>query len=107
MLFFRFLAVSFATLLLVGCGIDEEVYNAKVMEANKLKEDLAAATASNNKMTEDIALLRTENKTLANRLAELGENVQKLLGEKGVLATDLAATKEREARLRRESPVHG
>jgi chemotaxis protein MotB len=89
-------------LFLFGCGIPEEQYNAKVLEANKCKEDLSAAADSNNKMQEEIALLRSENQTLANRLSDLGENVQKLLGEKGVLATDLAETREREARLRKE-----
>ncbi len=98
----RLLVVSLALMVLAGCGIPEEQYNAKVMEAEKLKQDLDAATAANNKLNEQVQLLRAENQTLANRLAELGENVQKLLGEKGALADDLAATREREARLRRE-----
>lgn len=91
-----------AAVVFAGCGIPEEEYNAKVMEIQKLNDELAQAKNVTDQMSEDIALLRSENKTLANRLADLGENVQKLLGEKGVLATDLAETKEREARLRSE-----
>ncbi len=100
----RLLVVFFAFLYFLssGCGIPEEQYNAKVLEVKKLRSSIDEATKANNKLRENIALMRAENQTLANRLAELGENVQKLLGEKGLLADDLAATKEREARLRRE-----
>lgn len=93
---------SSIAVVLAGCGIPEEQYNAKVAEADKLKADIDAATAANNKLNEELSELRTENKTLAGRLTELGENVQQLLGEKGKLASDLAATREREARLRME-----
>ncbi len=98
----RILIVALALMFFAGCGIPEEQYNAKVQEAEKLAQNLAAATNANNKLKEEVDLLRTENATLANRLAELGENVQKLLGEKGILADDLAETREREARLRKE-----
>jgi chemotaxis protein MotB len=86
----------------VACGIPEEEYNAKVLEANELKKQLDAANQSNADLSAKVEALQVENGTLANRLSELGENVQKLLGEKGALATDLAATREREARLRKE-----
>ena len=89
-------------LLIVGCGIPEEQYNAKVMEAEDLAQKVEKLKANNKKLKKEIEDLRAANRTLSNRLAELGENVQKLLGEKGALATDLAATKEREARLRKE-----
>ena len=92
---------SIATVI-IGCGIPEEQYNAKVEEVNRLKSAIDEATAANNKLLEEISVLSAENQTLAGRLAELGENVQQLLGEKGKLASDLAATREREARLRRE-----
>ncbi len=98
----RILGMLAALLFVIGCGIPEEQYNAKVLEAEKLTQDLAAANAAGAKMKEEIDVLRAENATLAGRLNELGENVQKLLGEKGMLASDLAATKEREARLRKE-----
>ena len=100
--FVRNLTVLGAVLFFAACGIPEEQYNAKVAEAQSLKQQLDELVASNGQLQKDIGLLRGENQTLANRLSELGENVQKLLGEKGELATDLAATKEREARLRAE-----
>jgi chemotaxis protein MotB len=87
---------------LIGCGIPEEEHNAALQNIEKLTTDLDAATAANTKLSSDLDALRAENTTLKNRLEELGENVQKLLGEKGVLADDLAATREREERLRKE-----
>ncbi len=97
------IALSAAMLLLaVGCGIPEEQYNAKVMEADKLKEQLDAAGQANAKLQDEFDSLKLENGKLAARLGELGENVNKLLGDKNALATDLAATREREARLRAE-----
>jgi chemotaxis protein MotB len=85
-----------------GCGIPEEQYNAKVMEADKLKEQLDAAGQANALLKEELDVLKVENAALAKRLSELGENVNKLLGDKKTLASDLAATREREAKLRRE-----
>ncbi len=87
---------------LVACGIPEEQYNAKLVEIGKLKRDLDAAARSNSVLTEQLDQMRAENKTLANRLGELGDDVEKLLGEKSMLASDLAQTRDREARLRKE-----
>jgi chemotaxis protein MotB len=98
----RYTILVFAAVSAAACGIPEEEYNAKVMEAEKLKEQLDAASQSNSELNEELALLKVENTKLANRLSELGENVQKLLGDKNALATDLAETREREAKLRRE-----
>ena len=96
----RFFLIGFAALLSVACGIPEEEYNAKVAEINKLNSELAASVAAGKKLDEELALARAENEKLASRLDELGENVDQLLGEKSVLAADLAATREREARLK-------
>ena len=101
----RQLRLTVLVLVAVGaaaCGIPEEEYNAKVTEVNNLKEQLAAAGQTNDKLSEELAVLKVENKKLANRLGELGENVQKLLGDKNALATDLAETREREAKLKKE-----
>lgn len=86
----------------IGCGIPEEEHHAALQSIERLTADLNAADSANNKLSSDLQVLRAENATLKNRLEELGENVQKLLGEKGVLADDLAATREREERQRRE-----
>jgi chemotaxis protein MotB len=98
----RLLAAILATFVVVSCGIPEEEYNAKLAQIGKLKGELSSTTAAALQLEEDLALLRNENQMLGARLAELGENVEKLLGEKSNLATDLAATKEREAMLRAE-----
>jgi chemotaxis protein MotB len=91
-----------AALLAAGCGIKEEVYNAKVMEAERLKKELEAANQAQKGLEEQLALVRQENLTLSTKLSELGQDVAKLLGEKGALATDLQATRDREARLKKE-----
>jgi chemotaxis protein MotB len=99
-----FSLVAFALLAVyaLGCGIPEEQYNAKVQEAEQLKADLAAATEANKKLEQEMFDMRAENQILANRLGELGDDVQKLLGEKSALSADLKATRDREARLRKE-----
>jgi chemotaxis protein MotB len=98
----RWTILILAAVVVAACGIPEEQYNAKVMEVEKLKEQLDAASQSNSELSEELAVLKVENRKLADRLGELGENVQKLLGDKNALATDLAETREREAKLRRE-----
>ncbi|MBN2804541.1 MAG: OmpA family protein [Deltaproteobacteria bacterium] len=85
-----------------ACGIPEEQYNAKVNEALKLKKDLQLAAESNMQLQQQVSQLRLQNQTMASKLQELGQNVQSLLGEKNVLATDLEETKRREAALKAE-----
>jgi chemotaxis protein MotB len=97
----RFLGLV-AAVLAIGCGIPEEQYNAKVMEADRLKKELDAANQSQKSLQEQLDAVKQENLTLSNKLGELGQDVAKLLGEKGALATDLQATRDREARLRKE-----
>lgn len=89
-------------LAVVACGYSEEEYQAKVNEANKLAEDLAAATQAYEEMQQKLDKMGVENKKMADRLKALGQNVQALLGQKSELASDLEATKAREARLRAE-----
>jgi chemotaxis protein MotB len=96
------LLCALVAVLAAGCGIPEEQYNAKVMEAEKLKKELAAAAEAQKAIEGQLAQVRQENQTLAGRLAELGDDVAKLLGEKSQLATDLEQTRDREARLKRE-----
>lgn len=94
--------LSLVCLAMVACGYSEEEYQAKVNEANKLKEDLAAATKASEEMQKSLNQMTDQNKKMADRLAALGQNVQNLLGQKSELASDLEATKAREARLRAE-----
>lgn len=86
----------------VACGIPEEDYDAKVKEANELKQELDAAAQASAKMQARLNKMQGENQKMAGRLQALGQNVQSLLGQKNVLASDLEATRAREARLRAE-----
>jgi len=99
---FSLLAFAVLAAYIAGCGIPEEQYNAKVKEAEQLKADLAAAATANKKLEQELFDMRAENQILASRLGELGDDVQKLLGEKSALSADLKATRDREARLRKE-----
>ncbi|MCK9459304.1 MAG: OmpA family protein [Proteobacteria bacterium] len=98
----RVLCGFVASALVVGCGIPEEQYNAKVMEADRLKKELAQAALQQQALEAQLDTVRQENRTLAGRLSELGDDVAKLLGEKSALSTDLEQTRDREARLKRE-----
>ena len=97
----RFLGLV-AAVLAIGCGIPEEQYNAKVMEADRLKKELDAANQAQKALEDQLAQVKQENLTLSGKLSELGQDVAKLLGEKGALATDLQQTRDREARLKKE-----
>jgi chemotaxis protein MotB len=96
------LAIALLAASALACGIPEEQYNAKVKEVEKLKADLAAAADANEALEQQLFDMRAENQILAARLGELGDDVQKLLGEKSDLSADLKATRDREARLRKE-----
>jgi chemotaxis protein MotB len=99
---FSFIAIALIAACALGCGIPEEQYNAKVKEVEQLKADLSAATDANKKLEQNLFDMRAENQILAARLGELGDDVQKLLGEKSELSADLQATRDRELRLRKE-----
>lgn len=86
----------------VACGIPEEEYQKKVDEVNKLSKDLSAAAEAYDTLQASLDKMSIENQKMSNRLQELGQNVQSLLGEKNVLTSDLEATRAREARLRAE-----
>ena len=98
----RIILFAFSMGLVSACGIPEEQYQAKVNEANKLKQDLDAAAQTNMQLQQQLSKMRAESQMMAAKLQELGQNVQNLLGEKSSLATDLEATRAREAALRAE-----
>jgi chemotaxis protein MotB len=68
-----------AALGLVACGIDEEVYNAKVAELNKTKSELdserKAGEAARKACAAKQALLDKENTDLKDRLTALGQDM--------------------------------
>ncbi|HEY7958235.1 MAG: OmpA family protein [Polyangia bacterium] len=71
-----------ATALLGGCGISEDLYNAKVAELNKTKADLdqnrANAEAFQKAAAEKQAQLDKENQELKDRLVALGQDMSKM-----------------------------
>jgi len=89
-------------LLILGCGIPEEQYNAKLKEIDNLKAQLQDANGANQKANEEIQVLKSENQRLAQRLTELGEDVNKLMGEKSSLKNDLDEAKRVAEELKRK-----
>ncbi len=71
-----------AALALAGCGVSEELYNARVAELNKVKSDLDAerkATADDRaKFQQQLSDMEKSNQTLKQRLEALGQNVKEL-----------------------------
>ncbi|MCK9521744.1 MAG: OmpA family protein [Proteobacteria bacterium] len=87
---------------LAGCGIPKDQYNAKVQEAQQLKDSLDAAAQHNIELQNQLNQMRAEHQLMSAKLAQLGQDVQSLLGEKSMLSSDLEETRAREARLRAE-----
>jgi chemotaxis protein MotB len=67
---------------IMGCGIDKEVYEAKVAELNKTKAELdqskADAAAAKKKCDDTQKQLDAENMAMKQRLIALGQNVSSL-----------------------------
>jgi chemotaxis protein MotB len=81
-----------------GCGINEDIYNAKVAELNKTKADLeqertaaAAAKAACDKRQKE---LDAENQALKDRLTALGQDMNSIQG-------NLAEAKKRMEEMRK------
>jgi chemotaxis protein MotB len=77
---------------LSGCGVDQDLYNARVAELNKTKsaldEEKHSAAEAKRKCDEKQAQLDAENTKLKDRLAGLGQNMS-------TMSTDLDAAKKR------------
>lgn len=71
------LAVTLAALV-SGCGIAEEVYNAKVAELNKTRAELDQVRAAREACAKQQAALDAENLKMKERLAALGQNVESM-----------------------------
>jgi chemotaxis protein MotB len=83
-----------AAALLAGCGIKEEVYNARVAELNKTKQQLdeerRAAADTKRRCDERQAQLDADNMRLKDRLSSLGQNMS-------TMTNDLDTAKKRMA----------
>lgn len=90
--------VAAVAMLLSGCGIAEEVYNAKVAELNKTKADLdrtrADADAAKKACAKRQAELDAENMALKDRLTALGQDMKSM-------TTNLDSAKKRMEEMRK------
>jgi chemotaxis protein MotB len=85
-------------LSLSACGVNTDLYNAKVAELDKTKADLdaeqKACAAAKKKAADQQAALDKENEALKFRLKELGQNMS-------TMTTDLAQAKKRMEEMKR------
>jgi chemotaxis protein MotB len=94
--------IGFLTLLaaaqLAGCGISEDVYNARVAELNKTKaaldEERKASAEAKRKCDERQAQLDAENQKLKDRMTALGQDMS-------TMTTNLEGAKKRMAELQK------
>src|SRR6516165_1588406 len=85
---------------IMGCGIDKEVYEAKVAELNKTKAELdqtkADAAKAKKKCDETQAKLDGENLAMKQRLIALGQNVSSLQSDKAAQEKLIAEMKKQQ-----------
>jgi|SRR5579871_6251709 len=90
---------ALAALAFAGCGVSEELYNARVAELNKVKADLEAdrkATADDRaKCQQSLSDLERSNLTLKQRLEALGQNVKELEAQGTAKESELADARKR------------
>jgi chemotaxis protein MotB len=76
------IALFLAVALVGGCGIDKEVYEAKVAELNKTKAELDQAqkdaAEAKRRCDEQQAKLDAENMAMKQKLVALGQDISKL-----------------------------
>jgi chemotaxis protein MotB len=72
-------------LLVAGCGVSQDLYNARVNELGKAEADLASARARLSARDQEMSQLRRDNDRLRRELADLEES-------KRSLAADLKTT---------------
>jgi chemotaxis protein MotB len=89
-----------AVATVTGCGIDKEVYEAKVAELNKTKAELdqtkADAAKAKKKCDETQAKLDGENLAMKQRLIALGQNVSSLQSDKAAQEKLIAEMKKQQ-----------
>lgn len=94
------IALVLAVALVGGCGIDKEVYEAKVAELNKTKAELDQtkrdADAAKKRCEEQQAKLDAENLAMKQRLTALGQNVESLESDKAAAEKRIAEMKKQQ-----------
>jgi chemotaxis protein MotB len=96
------IALFVAVALVGGCGIDKEVYEAKVAELNKTKAELDQqqkdAAEARRKCDATQAKLDAENTAMKQRLQALGQDMSKLTG-------DMATAQKRMAEMQKQQEL--
>jgi chemotaxis protein MotB len=96
-------ALFAAALSVAGCGVSEELYNARVTELSQKKAELDNAAKqwaeAKKKCEARNGELEMLSGTLKGRLSALGQNVKDLETQKGALSTNLEETQRRMAEL--------
>jgi chemotaxis protein MotB len=91
--------------LAAGCGINEDIYNAKVAELNKTKQELdrerADADAAKKAAAKKQMELEDESARLKARLTALGQDIAAMNTNLGQTKTDLDAAKKRMEEMRK------
>jgi chemotaxis protein MotB len=93
--------VALVALSLYGCGVSEELYNARVAELNKTKADLDAERRAKNATQRTLDDMEAQNGKMKQRLEALGQNVKDLEAQGSAKESELADTKKRMEELRR------
>ena len=94
-------AVIAAVTLTAGCGVSEDLYNARVAELNKTKAELDAANKENADAKKQLADLEKTNSNLKSRLEALGQNVKDLEAAGSAKESELADAKKRMEELKK------
>lgn len=84
-----------------GCGHNETEWQAKLREVTDLQRQVTDLTGERARLREQIDELTTSNDAMRQRLAALGENVERLQREGSRTQSELDAAQQREAELRR------
>jgi chemotaxis protein MotB len=99
------LALLTATLGAVGCGVNEDLYNATVRDRDAEKQKLAATQteldAEKAQRKKDIEARDARILVLSNKLSSLGQDVSRLETERGSLGGELAEAQKRMEELKK------
>ena len=83
----------------LGCGVDENLYNATVKDRDQAKSALNSAETENAKLKSQCSKENTEKDAklalLRNKLESMGQDVSRLENERGTLGGELEQTKKR------------
>jgi chemotaxis protein MotB len=103
--FARVLGLLFVGSALAACGHGEDEWQGKLREISTLQGQLREMTTERDRLREQLESLRASNEAMARRLAELGENVNRLQADQARTESELTAAQAREAELRRRQQL--